>query len=477
MHEILSFAFGGKSNFVSTHFWNAQEKYLDQGNDAQIDREVAFFERKTNNIGGDVVFHPRTLIYDDRDAFGTTIKNSKLLQPDIVENNNNIDIFGYAKNDNRKTGEGPEDVNTWSGKTVCVEAPPLPLHPYQAWLDQETDPAQANNGITNKADIDLNACTSWSDFHRLYYDPRSLQPLKLPTGFADCSTNSFITGQDAFQQKNADSDEHYVWDTAIRPLLEDCDMIQGFQLSLDVCSAWSGYASSYIRGIQDELEDERIPLWIFGIREQRTVMQETKQHFMNEALFMASTADAYSKYVPICVDTTAQSIWHTSAFASVALETFTLPTRLTREKRVQMSDIERVVSLTRSSKLFGMDAIVLGTKKASIIQRWDVSWGSGTALPNTLAPVYQCFRGTNMEEVNSLLAPKSMPSGPSLQLDKPAFPADVNTLPEELKKVHGVAVSTSGGPIGYDSDTEETFNSNSNSFLEKDHRGAIASVV
>lgn len=53
MREILYFQAGSVSNYVGTHFWNAQESYFTYGEDAVesiVDHDISFREGITENV-------------------------------------------------------------------------------------------------------------------------------------------------------------------------------------------------------------------------------------------------------------------------------------------------------------------------------------------------------------------------------------------------------------------------------------------
>ena len=55
MREILYFQAGRFSNFIGTHFWNAQESYFTYGEEAEeplVNHDVSFREGLSNKVCG-----------------------------------------------------------------------------------------------------------------------------------------------------------------------------------------------------------------------------------------------------------------------------------------------------------------------------------------------------------------------------------------------------------------------------------------
>jgi len=90
----------------------------------------------------------------------------------------------------------------------------------------------------------------WSDFNRMYYLPRSVHPIPSLTGLGlEESRNPWSTGRDVFQRYDLNCS---VMEQDLRAFLEECDNLQGFQVTFDNGS-FGGFTSSFLENIRDEL--------------------------------------------------------------------------------------------------------------------------------------------------------------------------------------------------------------------------------
>ena len=80
MHEIVTLQFGKQSNYIGTHFWNAQESYFtySANEESLVDHDVHF--RPGVGADGSETYTPRTVIYDLKGGFGTLRKHNALYE-------------------------------------------------------------------------------------------------------------------------------------------------------------------------------------------------------------------------------------------------------------------------------------------------------------------------------------------------------------------------------------------------------------
>lgn len=79
MREIITLQLGQQSNYLATHFWNAQESYFTYGDDQEpspVDHDVHF--RPGLGADGTETYMPRTVIYDLKGGFGSMRKVNAL---------------------------------------------------------------------------------------------------------------------------------------------------------------------------------------------------------------------------------------------------------------------------------------------------------------------------------------------------------------------------------------------------------------
>lgn len=109
----------------------------------------------------------------------------------------------------------------------------------------------------------------WSDINRVFFHPRSIVQLN------DYELNSQLmpfenwsTGEDLFQ--NLDREQDLI-DRDIRPFVEECDQMQGFQMITGVDDAWGGFAAKYLDNLRDEYG--KTSIWIWGVEDQSRVVR------------------------------------------------------------------------------------------------------------------------------------------------------------------------------------------------------------
>jgi hypothetical protein len=107
----------------------------------------------------------------------------------------------------------------------------------------------------------------WSDFNRVFYHPRSVVQLN------EYELNSQLmpferwsAGEELFQGLDKEFD---LLDRDIRPFVEECDQIQGFQLFTGADDAWGGFAGEYLENLRDEYG--KTSIWVWGLEDQRRI--------------------------------------------------------------------------------------------------------------------------------------------------------------------------------------------------------------
>lgn len=78
MREIVTLQLGHLSNYVATHFWNAQESYFTYGDQEKplVDHDVHW--RAGRGQDGADTFLPRAVVYDLKGGFGSLGKINPL---------------------------------------------------------------------------------------------------------------------------------------------------------------------------------------------------------------------------------------------------------------------------------------------------------------------------------------------------------------------------------------------------------------
>ncbi|QDS77731.1 hypothetical protein FKW77_004446 [Venturia effusa] len=304
MHEIVTLQFGNQSNYLGTHFWNEQESYFTYSGDEEspVDHDIHF--RPGVAADGTDTFTPRTVIYDLKDNFGTLRQTNAL--------------YEIQQNSAAQSG-------------ICLDAGATP-------------PPLSSSSVR-----------FWSDYNRVFYHPRSLVQLNVPTAhLAAPSPNQLSVfdrwdvGEDLFMSEDQ---EYELLDRDLRPFVEECDQMQGFQIITGADDAWAGFASKYLEGLRDEFG--RKSVWVWGLEEARQAGREKRlQQLINTSRSIQTLASQASLYIPLSnipssvlpsyLDLATDSAWNTSALQAAAYESVTLPSRLRSRHgpRGAMADFE-----------------------------------------------------------------------------------------------------------------------------------------
>ncbi|KAI0202169.1 tubulin domain-containing protein [Astrocystis sublimbata] len=329
MREIITLQLGQQSNYVATHFWNAQESYFTYGADEEspVDHDVHF--RPGLGADGTETYMPRTVIYDLKGGFGTLKRLNDLY--DITQDATSSSL--------------------WPGKPVVHRQQPIEASAYQ----QSLDSGQVAPELTTST------VRYWSDFNRVYYHPRSIVQLN------EYDLNSTIMpfekwdmGGDLFA--NLDK-EHDLLDRDLRPFVEEADRMQGIQIMSGIDDAWGGFAARYVERIRDEYG--KTPVWVFGLQEPVSGLPREKRllRLVNKARALAELSSQASLVVPLSmpdrqlpstVRLDSSSPWHVSALFAAAIESTALYTRLNATDRINSSNLGHMTDLLN---VFGKQTI------------------------------------------------------------------------------------------------------------------------
>lgn len=112
----------------------------------------------------------------------------------------------------------------------------------------------------------------------------------------------------------SEDQEHELLDRDLRPFVEECDQMQGFQVITGADDAWAGFASKYLEGLRDGFG--RKSVWVLGLEEARPagrVSLTMVRCFVMIAKFihrLGETSSTAHQYVAVLPD---------SRFSSLAL--------------------------------------------------------------------------------------------------------------------------------------------------------------
>lgn len=245
MHEIITLQLGQQSNYLATHFWNAQESYFTyaDNDEALINHDVHW--RPGIGADGAETFTPRTVVYDLKGGFGSLKKINALYEIADDDNNNN--------NGPQQQQAGSSSSSLWGGRTVVQKADPIAPSAYQQSLDA---------GLAPPA-LTTETVRYWSDFNRVFYHPRSIVQLneyELNSSLAPFER--WEAGEELFASLDK---EHDIVDRDLRPFVEEADQMQGIQVMATLDDAWGGFASRYVERLRDEYG--KTTVWVWGLHE------------------------------------------------------------------------------------------------------------------------------------------------------------------------------------------------------------------
>ncbi|KTW26331.1 hypothetical protein T552_02816 [Pneumocystis carinii B80] len=351
MRENIVLQFGKYSNYLGTHFWNAQDTYFKENVDELlIDHHI--FYRLNGTSRKKEIYTPRVLIYDLRNGFGNINKYNESYQL------NSEDIEG------RKNGL----------VTEIYESKKHPIHPFQfSFMDPKSEEILSSETIT-----------SWSDYNMVKYDSRSLHQL-LQYDVYDESFNPFYTfdqGKELFCDISKEND---IFESHFRPFLEECDNIQGITVLTEINSGWGGFSSSFLDSIKDEIP--KLCIWTFSIDTEidNDVQALLSLHDTSSILSIINKKSGYN-HEKINLN----SIWHTSAFQSSAIESLLIPCH-SNVNFMSMSDLTSLINIYSDRKIS-----YLKMKLENSLLGW-----LGLKLENSIESSLEIFRGDKNQKAIS----------------------------------------------------------------------------
>ncbi|KAF2964734.1 hypothetical protein GQX73_g8843 [Xylaria multiplex] len=354
MREIITLQLGQQSNYVATHFWNAQESYFtyDAGHESPVDHDVHF--RPGLGVDGTETFTPRTVIYDLKGGFGTLKRLNAL-----------YDISRDAA-----------ASSLWPGQAVVHMQQPIEPSAYQQSLDTGQAAPELTTGTVRY----------WSDFNRVFYHPRSIVQLnEYELNSTIMSFEKWHMGEELFA--NLDK-EHDLLDRDLRPFVEEAGHMQGIQIMSGIDDAWASFATKYIERIRDEYG--KTPVWIFGLQGPTKGLPREKKllKLANKARALAELSSQASLIVPLAmpeerlpsnIHLNLESSWHVSALFAATIESTTLYTRLKTTDRVYSSNLGHMTDLLN---VFGRQTIA--NIEMSPIEPLNSTWNGANDLTNPI---------------------------------------------------------------------------------------------
>ncbi|KAI4499578.1 hypothetical protein M0802_005474 [Mischocyttarus mexicanus] len=324
--EILTIQLGHYSNFIGTHWWNLQETNFsyDPNNPSEINHDILY--REGENLKKQVTFTPRLLLVDLKGTLGY-LKESGTLY-DTSHHGESSSLLWDEKNIEIK------EENQCS-KPTFIES-----------LDQSVETAESE-------EIDLeNSVNTWVDYLVPRFHPRTVNIVKeYEHNSSDHLFDIYTYGRNLWNKEQFSDD----FTDKIRSYVEECDLMQGFQVLVDSTDGFAGLGASCIQHLQDEYGKSVITFPC--IDGQNTDLSTSDIiRAINTALCWQQLEEHSSLFSPLCCG---QSGWpqignprnfdnlnyqlglkyHTSSILATALDTLSLRYRRKEYPNVNLTDL------------------------------------------------------------------------------------------------------------------------------------------
>ncbi|KAK6095300.1 mtDNA inheritance, partitioning of the mitochondrial organelle [Batrachochytrium dendrobatidis] len=327
VREIITLQLGHDANFVGTHYWNTQAKYL-ESKDSEFNQEVLY--RTGENYRGEQTYTPRLVICDLKGSLGTLRHESELYEPT----------------------EGSRQAHAWTGKMELFESDPIKKNQYL----QSLDTPDGEFKLSYAGDLSKNVKV-WSDFNSLYYHPTTVY--ELTTHTHDDENNRFLLptrGREVYQELAMDET---LMDVRIRQFMEESDNPQGFQIFANSFDGFSGVAAATLEYLaEDYPKKARI---VYGIAQPKSTSlskEQTLVQNINQALTLKCMSEESTLYIPMRAPSVLKyghGVWQSnlrkhenmyewSGYLAAAIETATSPFRLTNAFRLDMADLSGLLN-------------------------------------------------------------------------------------------------------------------------------------
>ncbi|XP_017882951.1 protein misato [Ceratina calcarata] len=328
--EILTIQFGHYSNFIGTHWWNLQETNFsyDPDHASEINHNILY--REGENLKKQVTYTPRLLLVDLKGTFGYLKEEGTLY--DVPQH------------------EGIQQSLWNDNKVEIVKEEIVDKTPFIRSLDE---PSETSESATTSISFELeNDVNSWVDYLLPRFHPRTLNMIR------EYEHNSTIYPFDVFTYgRNLWNTEQFSDDFSekIRVYIEECDLMQGFQIILDSTDGFAGLGVSCMQHLRDEYGKSILSFPCIDSKETES-SSSSMIKILNTALCWQYTGEYASLYSPLCSAQTAwsnvcdprvfqhltynsQLKYHSSALLATALDTLTIRYRRKEYPNVVLSDL------------------------------------------------------------------------------------------------------------------------------------------
>ncbi|GAX76227.1 hypothetical protein CEUSTIGMA_g3671.t1 [Chlamydomonas eustigma] len=332
-HDLITLSLGNYSNYVAAHFWNIQDELLGYTDledwtdlSAVIDSTVLFNIKE--NRQGALSYHPRALFVDLSGSLGGVSLS---------------DSVGAA---------ATESISTWGGRLQVHQADLVPKSSFLKALEEhaaldgseEDSVWEARQAALEEAAINLDlrdTVSAWTDYLKapltsslVYTIPGIWKGINEFTSYCDGVTAMSGDGP-AKEAKEEISDR-------VRVLSEQSDGLQGFQVLTEDKGGFGSITQRLLEELREEYSNRDVLL--FSVRPPSNPAVKIKgmeeaRSAANDAMALSTLPELCSMYVPLAVPWSRHAFPHliyktnshfqTSAILASAIDSFTLPARLT----------------------------------------------------------------------------------------------------------------------------------------------------
>lgn len=329
--EVVTIQFGHYSNYIGTHWWNLQETNFsyDPDNPSEINPNILY--REGENFKKQITFTPRLLLADLKGAFRYLKEEGTL--------------YDVPQQQEDQIGQQP----LWDDNKVdIVKEEVVDKTPFIKSLD-EPSAASESASTSYEFEDDVN---SWVDYLLPRFHPRTLNIIReYEHNSTICPFDIFTYGRNLWNTEQF-SDE---FTERIRAYVEECDLLQGFQIILDSTDGFAGLGSSCMQYLRDEYGKSILSFPCIDSKETEP-SPSSMIKVLNTALCWQYTGEYASLYSPLCCAQTAwpnvcqprvfeyltydsQLKYHSSALLATALDTLTVRYRRKEYPNVVLSDL------------------------------------------------------------------------------------------------------------------------------------------
>ncbi|KAL0086518.1 tubulin domain-containing protein [Phycomyces blakesleeanus] len=214
----------------------------------------------------------------------------------------------------------------------------------------------------------------WSDFNRIYYHPRSMNPIVTHQAESTLTPfDSYTAGRKAYTDNEKETS---IFEDNFRFFVEECDQLQGFQIFTGVDDAMGGFTEGLLDDIRDEFPKTTVLTYGLSDTTRNPSAERARQkETLNRAFSIARLTKLSSLYVPLYTPTPKRMayssrspyihpkayqyelMYHTSAILSTAIETASLPYRL-KKNGTSLSEMVSRLNWHGNTYVGGLESVL-----------------------------------------------------------------------------------------------------------------------